>query len=57
MSNKKYQKNYTNKLLENLRKGKVHSSIMDNIWCLDFTDMQMISIENGLKFLLCVIDI
>ena len=35
--------NYTNQLLENLRKRKVHSPFRDNIWAADLADMQLIS--------------
>ena len=53
---KNQQKNYTDQLLENLR--KVHTSVMDNIWDADLGDMQLISKFNkGFRFLLCVIDI
>ena len=48
-------KNYTNLLLENLKK-KIHSSFIDNIWCADITDMQLISKFNKVfRFLLCLI--
>ena len=40
------------------KKRKVYSSIIDNIWGADLTDMQLISKFNkGIRFLLCVIDI
>ena len=53
---KNQQKNYTDQLLENLR--KVHTSFMDNIWDTDLGDMQLISKFNkGFRFLLCVIGI
>ena len=40
------------------KKRKVYSSIIDNIWGADLTDMQLISIFNKeIRFLLCVIDI
>ena len=49
-------KNYTNLLLENLKKKEVHSSFIDNIWCADITDMQLISKFNKVfRFLLCLI--
>ena len=49
-------KNYTNLLLEDLRKRKVRSSFIDNIWGADITDMQLISKFNKVfKFLLCLI--
>ena len=51
-------KNYTNPLLENLKKRKVYSGFIDNIWGADLADMQLISKFNkGFRFLLCVIDI
>ena len=49
-------KNYTNQLLENLR--KVYSSFIDNIWDADLAAMQLISKFNkGFRFLLFVINI
>ena len=49
-------KNYTNLLLEDLRKKKVRSSFIDNIWGADITDMQLISKFNKVfTFLLCLI--
>ena len=49
-------KNYTNLLLEDLRKKKVRSSFIDNIWGADITDMQLISKFNKVfRFLLCLI--
>ena len=51
-------KNYTNQLLESLKKGKVYSGFRDNIWGADLGDMQLISKFNkGFRFLLCVTDI
>ena len=36
----------------------MYSSFKDNIWCVDLTDMQLISRYNkGIKYLLCVIDV
>ena len=55
---KNKQKNYTNQLLENSKKEKVHSSFLDSIWSSDLADMHLISKFNkGIRFLLCVIDI
>ena len=52
------RKNYINQLLENLKKRKVQSPFIDNIWGTDLADMQLISkFNNGLRILLCVIDI
>ena len=51
-------KNYTNQLLENFEKRKVHSPFIDNILDADLVDIQLISKFNkGYRFLLCVIDI
>ena len=45
-------------VIEILKKQKVHSSFIDNIWGADLVDMQLISIANKrFRFLLCVIDI
>ena len=45
-------------VIEILKKQKVHSSFIDNIWGADLVDMQLISITNKrFRFLLCVIDI
>ena len=50
-------KNYTNQLLINFFK-KPYSSLIDNIFCADLADMQLISKFNkGFRFLLCVTDI
>ena len=51
-------KNYTNKLLEILKKGTVYSGFKDNILGADIDEMQLISKFNkGFRFLLFVIDI
>ena len=40
------------------KKRKVYSSFRDNIWGVDFADMQSLSKYNkGIKYLLCAIDI
>ena len=50
-----YQKNYTNQLLEHLRKEKY---TIDNICGTDLADMQLISIFNKqFRYLLSLIDI
>ena len=50
--------NFTNQLLGNLKKTKVHSSFKDNIWGVDLADMQLISKYNkGIRCLLCAIDL
>ena len=43
---------------EIVKKRKVYSSFIDNIWGVDLADMQLMSKFNkGIRFLLCVIDI
>ena len=55
---KNQQKNYTNQVLENFEKRKVHSTFIGNIWGPDLADIQLISKFNErFRFLLCVIDI
>ena len=45
-------------VIRKLKKGKVHSSFIDNIWGADLADMQMISKFNKrIRFSLCFIDI
>ena len=45
-------------IVRTFEKRKVYSSIRDNIWGPDLTDMQLLSKFNkGFRFLLCVIDI
>ena len=44
-------------IIKKLKKRKVHSPFIYNIWSADITDMQLISKFNkGFRFLLCVID-
>ena len=43
-------------IIRKLKKRKVYSSYIDNIWGADLTDMQLISKFNK-EFRLCVIDI
>ena len=43
---KNQQKNYTNQLLGNLRRKKVHSLFIDNISGADLADMQLNLINN-----------
>ena len=51
-------KNYTNELLETLKKRTVYSRFKDNIWGAGLGDMQSINkLNKGFRFLLCVIDI
>ena len=45
-------------IIRKLKKRKVHSPFMDNVWGADLADMQLISKFNkGICFLLCVIGI
>ena len=45
-------------IIEKFKKRKVQSPFIDNIWCADLADMQLISKFNkGICFFLCVIDI
>ena len=45
-------------VLRKLKKRKVHSPFIDNIWGADLADMHSISkFDKGIWFLLCVIDI
>ena len=45
-------------IIRKFKKGKVHSSFINNIWGADLAVMQLISKFNkGFRFLLCVIDI
>ena len=48
---KKWLKNYTNQLLENLKKRTVYSGFTDNIWGAYIADMQLIrKFNKGLGF-------
>ena len=50
--------NFTSRLLKHLKKRKVYSSIRDNTWGVDLTDMQSLSKYNkGIKYLLRAIDL
>ena len=45
-------------IIRNFNKRNVQSSLRDNIWGADRSDMQLISkLSKGFTFLLCVIDI
>ena len=44
--------------METFNKRKVYSQFKDNIWGVDFADMQSLSRKNkGIKYLLCAIDL
>ena len=56
MSNKELAEELHKSVIRKLKKQKVYSSFMDNIWGADLADMQLISKFNkGIHFLLCVI--
>ena len=58
ISNKELTEELHKPIIRKFNKGKVQSPFIDNIWCADLADMQLISKFNeGLRFLLCVIDI
>ena len=45
-------------IVKKFRKGKLYSSFRDNIWGVDFAEMQSLSKYNkGIKYLLCSIDL
>ena len=51
------QINFTVRLLENFQK-KFYSSFRNNIWGIDFTDIQPLGKYNkGITYLLCAIDL
>ena len=53
-----YQKNYTNKLLENLKNEKYTHLLKTIFWGADLTYSQLLSKFNKVfRFLLCIIDI
>ena len=57
ISNKQLAEELHKPIIRKFNKGKVQSPFIDNIWCADLADMQLISKFNeGLRFLLCVID-
>ena len=58
MYNKELAEELHKQIVTKFEKRKVHSSFIDNIWCTDLADIQLISKFNkGFKFLLCVIDV
>ena len=58
ISNKELAEELQKPIIRNLKKRKIHSHFIDNIWGADLADMQLISKFNkGFRFLLCVIDI
>ena len=58
MSDQQLAEELQKSIIRKLKKNKVQSSFIDNIWGADLADMQLISKCNkGVRFLLCVIDI
>ena len=58
VSNKELAEELHKPIIRKFKKTKVHSLFIDNIWCTDLADMQLISkLNEGNRFLLCVIDI
>ena len=58
ISNKELAEELNKPIIRKFNKGKVQSPFIDNIWCADLADMQLISkFTEGLRFLLCLIDI
>ena len=58
MSDQQLAEELQKSIIRKLKKRKVQSSFIDNIWGADLADMQLISKFNkGVRFLLCVIDI
>ena len=56
--NKKLAEELHKPITRKLKKRKVYSSFIDNVWGADLNDMQLISKFNkGIRFLLCVIDV
>ena len=53
MSNKELAEVLDKPVIRTFKKGKLHSSFIDNIWGTDLADMFI----KGFRFLLCVIDI
>ena len=45
-------------IIGKLQKRRAHSPFIDNVWCTDLEDMQLISnLNKRFRFLLCIIDI
>ena len=58
ISNKELAEELHKPIIKKLKKRKVYSSFIDNIWSVDFADMKLISTSNKqIRFLLRVIDI
>ena len=58
MQNQELAKELRKPIIRKLEKRKVHSSFIDNIWCADLSDVQlMIKFNKRFRFLSCVTDI
>ena len=58
ISNKELAEELHKPIIRKCSKRNVHSPFIDNIWCTDLADMQLISKCNkGFRFLLCDVDI
>ena len=58
ISNQELAEEFHKPIIRKLKKRKVHSPFIDNIWGADLADVQLISkLNKGIRFLLCVIDI
>ena len=58
LENKKFADELHKPIIRKFKRRKVYSSFKDNIWGVDFDDMQLITKYNkGIKYLLCVIDL
>ena len=56
ISNKELAEELYKPIIRKSKKKKIHSSFIDNNWCADITDMQLISKFNKVfRFLLCLI--
>ena len=57
ISNKELAEELHKPIIKKIKKRKVHSHFMDNIWGADLCDMQLIiQFNKEIRFLLCVID-
>ena len=58
MQNKELNEELHKPAIRKIKKRKVHSSFIDNIWGVCLADMQLLSkFDKGIRFLLCVIGI
>ena len=58
MQNKELPEELHKPVIRKIKKRKVRSSFLDNIWGADLADMQLLSkFDKGIRFLLCVIGI